>query len=80
MLSNTNQHLHFMEDHTEHPPKLMKETLQNYAKYWPRFAHFISLHEDQKDLVQKHQIRASKPATDYHKAKKHSPTNPLEDS
>lgn len=71
MLSNTNQHLHFTEDCIEHLPKLMEETLQDYAKYWPNLAHFSSLHEDQKDLVQKHQIRGSKPATDCLKAEKH---------
>ena len=49
----------------------MEETLQDYAKYWPNLAHFSSLHEDQKDLVQKRQIRGSKPATDYLKAEKH---------
>jgi len=70
MLSNTNQHLHFTEDPVKHLPKLMEETLQAYAKCWPNIAHFSSLHEDQKDLVQKHQIKGSKPATDYLKAKK----------
>lgn len=71
MLSNTNQHLHFTEDRIKHLPKLREETLQDYAKYRPNLAHFSSLHEDQKDLVQKRQIRGSKPATDYLKAEKH---------
>lgn len=70
-LGHTTQHLHFTEDHTEHPHKLIGETLWNYAKYWPNLAHFNSLHEDQKDLVQKHQIRGSKPPTDYLKTEKH---------
>lgn len=50
---------------------LTGETLWDYAKGWPNLAHFSSLLEDQKDLVQKHQIRGSKPATDYLKAEKH---------
>lgn len=50
---------------------LTGETPWDYAKYWPNLAHFSSLHEDQKDLVQKHQIRGSKPATDVLKAEKH---------
>lgn len=71
MLSNANHHLHFTDDHIKHLPKIMEETLQDYAKYWPNLAHFSSLREDQKDLVQKRQIRGSKPATDYLKAVKH---------
>lgn len=48
----------------------MEETLRYYEKHWPNLAHFSNLHEDQKDLVQKHRIRGSKPATDYLKAEK----------
>lgn len=50
---------------------LTGETLWDCAKGWPNFAHFSSLLEDQKDFVQKHLIRGSKPATDYLKAEKH---------
>lgn len=49
----------------------MEETAQDYVKYWPNLAYFNILCEDQKDLVQKYQIRGSKPATDYLKAEKH---------
>ena len=49
----------------------MEETLRDYVKYWTNLARSSILHEDQKDLVQKHQIRGSKPVTDYLKAEKH---------
>lgn len=50
---------------------LTGETLWDYAKCWPNLAHFSSLLEDQKDLVQKHQIRGSNPAIEYLNAEKH---------